>query len=90
MITNVALLMNSLLMFTEIYAIIYDQSDSRNFNIFLLGVMIIIHLIAFRHAGKDIRFREETLIYALYLVHDEKAERYVAENEWQFMKFGEG
>ena len=88
-ITNVALVMNALLMFGQLNVILNDHSDRRTLHIILFGIMIIVHLMAFRYAGREIRFKEETLIYALYLVHDKKAEKYVAENEWQFEKFGE-
>lgn len=88
-LTHIAFIMNTLLMFGELNVIFNDHSDRRTLHIILFGIMIIVHLMAFRYAGREIRFKEETLIYALYLVHDEKAEKYVAENEWQFEKFGE-
>lgn len=88
-ITNIALFMNTILMFGQLNVIFNDHSDHRTLDIILFSLMIIVHLMAFRYAGKEIRFKEETLIYALYLVHDEKAEKYVAENEWQFEKFSE-
>lgn len=88
-IMHIGAFMNGLLMFSELYTIIFDQSDRRTLDIILLGVMIIVHLIALRYAGRDIRFREETIIYALYLMQDEKAVEFVKDNEWRFEKFSE-